>query len=854
MPPFFQLTNLSWRAQDVNLENGYFMEPKNKYNTIKVATCNDDHKSEAIEQLFERSLLFNRSDDVCGIVISKNNEKQFIPISAIPDNVNIEKRDGVVTLVEDPVVDSITTQADHEGIDWKSQKKVAETSAEKTVILLCTQDVEATTDIGVIGGEILEVGEGVYSHYQISLTSTGSRLLKGATTFGKKAKLVLAKYNGTYYYGIRFKSAVPANIYFAGWAHIPGGISAPSYTVYNDGDLSEIIELDDDSDIGTQVVDFEFLTYEDITWEFFTAPYVKTSAWSASQYYPTQSTLTRRTDFTGKDGISFGTGYAHNQNYYYLHFYDNVNYEYEGQTFTASHGIRLYSDRITMTSAGCAGYIRIPGNDTGTIGFYLKNNNTNNRQIRIFKVDTETRMMGEQVASYSVPGSTTQWVTFEDLPKGEYYFYQSGSFDYYSVLIGYNTVTETVRDATWNQEGNNKNYSLTNGLRITTDVPTLWYEDSVASNEGYIVVSDVADHTNPAMTLRVLNKCSVTVGFLPVVGSNSNIRISETLDTSDEKWNDSVSVNNSLTTTIAECTYNYNGTEQADLYIMNEVGPAVIMYVKVDYPQAVDNSDAIPDIIRNLPTTGEDGSPHIIRLNGEITREMLLKCAATLREDSNKQIILDCSEGYMETEYVDWRSDTETTQITYNGITYSLCLNSCFSNCVSLREFYYPHNVTSTGSDTFRNCSFLRKVRLNDEITTIGDNKSQWSANNNSLFAGARLKTIFIPKNVATFSGYTFSFSNIINVYFAEESAFINAYTQSYGNWASFPSVKEQLKFKCPPDLYAKWSQMNGTFNSYGNGGLGADGDGVQYIAATCKWSDHVELWEGTEDDINYTE
>lgn len=834
------------------------MESKNKYNTIKVATCNDDHKAEAISQLFERSLLFNRSDDVCGIVISKNDEKQFIPISAIPDNVNIEKRDGVVTLVEDPVVDSITTQADHEGIDWKSQEKVAETTVERTVILLCTQDIDAATDIGVIGGEILEVGEGVYGHYQISLTSTGSRLLKGATTFGKKAKLVLAKYNGTYYYGIRFKSTIPANIYFAGWAHIPGGISAPSYTVYNDGDLSEIIELDDDSDTGTQVVDFEFLSYDDITWEFFTAPYVKTEQTSSAQYYSTQANVTRRTDFKGVGSTSFGTGYAHNQRYYGLHWYDSVDYTYNGVTLTASHAITFGTDTrgsyLQQGSAGLAGYISVPGNDKGEIGFYVYNNTGSTRNIRLFKI-LEDRHVGDQVGSeVSVPAYTAQWVMFSNLPAGEYYWRQSGTFRYYSVYQSYNTVTETVRDATWNQNGNNKNYSLTNGLRITTDVNTLWYEDSLASNEGYIQVSEAAGHTNPAMTLRVLNKCSVTVGFLPVTGSNSNIRISETLDTSDEKWNDSVSVDNSDTANIAECTYDYNGNSQADLYIMNETGGVTIMYVKVDYPQAVDNSDAIPDIIRNLPNTGEDGSPHIIRLNGEITREMLLKCAATLREDSNKQVILDCSEGYMEAGYTDWRNDTETTAITYNGITYSLCLNSCFANCVSLREFYYPHNVISTGSDTFRNCSFLRKVRLNDEITTIGDNQSQWSANNNALFAGARLKTIFIPKNVATFSGYAFSFSNIINVYFAEESAFINAYTQSYGNWASFPSVKEQLRFKCPPDLYEKWSQMNGTWNSYGNGGLGADGDGVQYISSNCIWSDHVELWEGTEDDINYTE
>lgn len=223
------------------------MDNKNKFNTVKIATCNDAHKAEAVNQLFERSLLFNRSDDICGIVISKNDEKQFIPISAIPDNVNIEKREGVVTLVENPVVDSITTKADHNGIDWKSQYKIAETSAERTIILLCTKNIENTTNIGVIGGEILEVGEGIYGHYKISLTPAGSGFLKGATTFEQKAALVSAKYNGTYYYGIKFKSTVPANIYFAGWGHFPDAASAPSYTSYNDADLSEIVELGDAS-------------------------------------------------------------------------------------------------------------------------------------------------------------------------------------------------------------------------------------------------------------------------------------------------------------------------------------------------------------------------------------------------------------------------------------------------------------------------------------------------------------------------------------------------------------------------------------------------------------------------------
>ena len=832
------------------------MNISNKYNTVKVASCNDDHKDEAVAQLFERSLLFNRSDDTLGIVISKDDEKQCIPISAIADNVNIEKRDGVITLVENPVVESITTQADGNGIDWKSQSKFAETTTDRTIILLFKQDTTQSSGIGVFGGEVLEKGDSVYSHYQVSMTSTGSRLMKGSSTNSKKAKPCLAKLGGVYYYGIHFKNSSPAGIYFAGWSKIPEGLVAPDYTTYTDGDMSEIIDLDDDSDTGTQVINYEFLTYDDITWEFFTAPYIKVSTSTENTYYLRNSYMVYTTDFNGTGGAHFANGYYHSQNRYYLHFYTDINYTYNGETWSTSHAILLTNNYLYASSSGVVGYCYVPGgsSSTGEISFYVRNAGNKERTIRLRSIDPDTRFVNEEIASVTVPAYATQTVTFKDVPGGEYYFYQSGAFYYYNVTISYSTESITIRDENWNVDGSNNGYSLTNGLRITSDAVTTWSEDTAGNNAGYIDFESASGHSNPAMTLRVLGACTLTVGFLAKSSNTTNIRISETLDTSSGKWSDSVSVDSSSTTTITECTYSYTGEDAVDLYIMNETNPVRISYVKIDYPDAADNSDNIADIIQSLPTTGEDGSPHIIRLSGTITRLMLLKVAATLREDSNKQVVLDCSEGLMEEDYLDWRSDTTKESITYKGITYSMCLNSCFSNCVSLREFYYPHNVTSTGSDTFRNCSFLRKVRLNDEITAIGDNQSQWSANNNSLFAGARLKTIFIPKSVSSFSGYCFSYSNIINVYFAEESAFISAATSSYGNWCSFPSVKEQLRFKCPADLYTVWSAMNGTWNSYGNGGLGADGDGVQYISSSCIWSDHVELWEGEEEDINYTE
>ena len=221
------------------------MADKKHRNPIRIATTTQAREADAINALLSRELLYNRNNKTLGIVLEDEEGNKYRQIvSGLVDEVNITKNENYETkLKEDIVIDTVTTQADHNGVDWKSQYKIAETSAERTIILLCAKNTEGATNIGVIGGEILEVGEGIYGHYKISLTPAGSGLLLGATTFEQKAVLVRAKYNGTYYYGIKFKSTVPVNIYFAGWDHFPEGADAPLYTSYTDADLSEIIEL-----------------------------------------------------------------------------------------------------------------------------------------------------------------------------------------------------------------------------------------------------------------------------------------------------------------------------------------------------------------------------------------------------------------------------------------------------------------------------------------------------------------------------------------------------------------------------------------------------------------------------------
>ena len=245
------------------------MADKKHRNPIRIATTTQAREADAINALLSRELLYNRNNKTLGIVLEDeegNKYRQQIA-SCLVDEVNITKNENNETkLKEDIVINTVTTQADHNGIDWKSQYKIAETSAERTIILLCTKNTEGATNIGVIGGEILEVGEGIYGHYKISLTPTGSGLLLGATTFEQKAALVRAKYNGTYYYGIKFKSTVPANIYFAGWDHFPDGASAPPYTSYSDADLSEIVELKDDTSGGVTTTIELSVTVDDWAW------------------------------------------------------------------------------------------------------------------------------------------------------------------------------------------------------------------------------------------------------------------------------------------------------------------------------------------------------------------------------------------------------------------------------------------------------------------------------------------------------------------------------------------------------------------------------------------------------------
>lgn len=793
-------------------------------NQVLIATCTNEYEDVAAAQLLDRALLYNRDKKDLDIVLAR----KAVPLTGVDSKNIIKDENNLISLKDDIIVDSVTTRADRNGVDWKSQSKVCETGENKNVLLFFKQDKEKTYQ-SLIGGEFLEVGNGIYGHYQASLTSTGSRLLKGATTYEKKAKFVLAKYNDEWYYGIKFMSGVPASIYFAGWQDIDDSIKAPANEEYGDSDLSEVVELDDDSDTGTQVIEYDDINYEDKTWEFDTPLVTRYTSTVSASFNRTQTV-------TNRDGHSY---IQYNSNIrFYTDYTSNYAQHPEWRSILA-YGYNATPWRIVVTE------------DDATITLRAKNwDNNRSSNIMLWGSDENGEPKYENLFQGVIAaGAENATVTFEHVDKGIWWVRQedrNGSgIEYYQVSLTQGTATSV---AGWHNGGDNSNYNFGNGLKLLTSQNTSWLEKSVPDNVGVLRIENSTSTNDPLMSVDILGKCIVKVGFTTdSTTSSATLRITESLNKNSEEWSNSSVSTSASTRILVEATYNFNGkiSEDKTLYFLNEDGPIKLYYVIVDYPET-NAEDIINGITDELKETGEDGSPHIIRLNGLITKELILSIADQIRNDSNKQFIIDLSRGTMEAGATDWTADADLT--------------AAFMYCVGLRAFYYPKNVTTSGSQTFMHCSFLREVHFNKEMIWLGE--TQWHSEYFGLFAGCRLKTIFLPANIQGFRGYTLSESNIINVYIEDRSS-IPTSISSNNAWCEWFKVKKGLKFIVGPTDYRRFSTTNATFGyyAYPNGsGDYKPSDADKFINANEYIRNHVELWENyneledPEFSINYTE
>lgn len=827
------------------------MADKVHRNPIRIATTTQEREADAISALKSRELLYNRNNKTLGIVLEDeegNNYRQIV--SGLVDEVNITKNENYETkLKEDIVIDSVTTQADHNGVNWKSQSLFAKTSDgtdndgdSRQVILLCKQDLEKAKGAAFIGGEMIEVGTGIYSHYQVSMTSTGSRLIKGASTFTKKAKFIIVKYNptGEYYYGIKFFSGIPANIYFAGWADFPDELKAPTYTEYGDSDLSELIELDDDSDTGTQVVDIIIKALVDYTWEFY-------------EGYETITEVSKNWTMSSIK-LSFQNGtisFNNNDSGYYFGSFAKI--ENSRAYFLGTSSTVTKNGNYIRVSSGSGNHMVIGvDEDNATISITaMSNGNSSNGGLRGLRIVNATT--GEIAgATQGINAWSDTTVTWTGIPKGDYYVYAQGSMFYKSMsLYGTKAVEDDDQPTGWVQNGNNSGYDLGYELTVLSTGNTKWYSSSVASNAGYIVFPR-GSYENPMLSLNVYGDCSVTLGFTSTTNNSANVRLTRTLDTTSDLWDSSVSKDSSSASSITEVTYSYTGDygTLATIYALAETGAVNLLYVKLDYSSTGTSAgEQIVNCIKMLPNTGEDGSPHILKPTAILYKADILEIAQNCL-NAQCQIELDLSNCTVGGDATDWRTDED--------------LNTAFQGCNTLRKFVYPKGVLSAGGKTFLNCAYLRYVVFNKECTAIGTGSS-WTSANTGCLSGARVSELFLPKELQDWGGYFFAQNNCLKFFFYPANWYIRngKGPADFGwMWNCFSLARGDFKFYLPShqtsdgvwatadddiECYNQWKDVDKTFSGTINVSLSDVMSNVDSLQTTDAWADFVEPYDINE-------
>ncbi len=831
-------------------------------NPVQIPSTTQARLDEAFAELKNRELLYNRGKKELGIKID---DELIIPKPRVDEYNVTYNEDDEIALKDDITVDSVTARADRQGVDWKSQTVLAETTDERTIILICVKDNDRETGmVGFFGGEIVELGEDVESHYQVSLTSTGSRLIKGATTNKKKAKPCFVKYNGDYYYGIHFKESSPAKIYHAGWSNIPGPLAAPSYTTYTDGDFSEIVDLDDDSETGTEVIELSWADIESYNWEFigeltsrqtvnFRNNY-NTVGSGNSRYYPLTSNI--RLYPVNRNGSNTATVELHPE-------WGSITVEGRDVTnvrFTITDDVGY----VTLRLKNWGGMNNIPRQGANMVIY--PDNGTGN-------APNTAQQLESHYFPYAATG-TDGYIsdfTFGPLPRGTYWIRQ-GSGGYNTKIEYYILQTEAYSgEDEMVTTGDYYNYDFNRGLKIKTHNDIHW--EAVRNGNSGVVICDAPTNeldSEGLLQVEVLGPCRFTVGFSKLPedeAPTATLLISESLEAGDEAWQRAVQGHSQSDATITDVTYEYSGRwgKKQTLYIATD-RPAAIYYAAIEYP-SFSGGTIIADIIRGLDETGEDGTPHIIRPSGVIDKASLLTIASVCL-NSEKQLTIDLSNCTAAANAQNWSDDDD--------------LSIAFQGASSIQKFIYPKGVLTAGKAPFLNCSFLREIEFNDEMYQLG--YDTWVNRNQGFFSGARIKEVWLPKQlgqrtgVAAWGGYFMAQNNVLSLYIRPDSYYaqnivniVDIFTnQDWSNaahmyWSTWNYSRGDFKIYLPCKrignvednnwetsttwLYNRWRNQvgNTTFASVMNEYLSSVTNNVPSLQRTDLVRDHLAPYDVNE-------
>lgn len=194
-------------------------------NIVRIAGSTEEKLEEAKKSILDRSLLF---EDTNKILYIKDRDDLY-PLGGANKQDKFEAGDNLefvddkekgltLRVVDNVVVDSLTTEADGNSLPWKSQDFLGDTTKTRKIIVLCKKTKDE--DPSIIGGEIVEIGENLKSHYQLSLSSTGSFYIQGSTSESKDMSFVTLSYKDEIYYGLKFNNSIDSKVYFTGYRQL----------------------------------------------------------------------------------------------------------------------------------------------------------------------------------------------------------------------------------------------------------------------------------------------------------------------------------------------------------------------------------------------------------------------------------------------------------------------------------------------------------------------------------------------------------------------------------------------------------------------------------------------------------
>ena len=221
-------------------------------NKVLIATASEDKLQDAKNEILNRSLLYEKTNKK--LYVKYADELTLLNTIIEPVQIqagsNIEVTQGTATvkstvsLLDDIDINTCTLSPDQIPISWKGSIKLGELFNKNRILLLMKVTDPKDNVHAIIGGEILvrlEVSsqKSVYASYQLSMTSTGSWSLTGATETTNRVQVCKCTYENNSYYGLIFpevqisssEKVIPdkVDVWFNGWCDIPTQLQIQNY-------------------------------------------------------------------------------------------------------------------------------------------------------------------------------------------------------------------------------------------------------------------------------------------------------------------------------------------------------------------------------------------------------------------------------------------------------------------------------------------------------------------------------------------------------------------------------------------------------------------------------------------------